>query len=318
MQEAEKAPTLSICILSWNTKDLTLRCLSSLQKAGLTEGSEVLVLDQASEDGSAEAIAELHPWVRLIRSPENTGFAIGNNLCAREARGEFLVLLNSDTEVPAQGLQGLASFLVQNPDYGATSPKLVNPDGSVQTSCKRFPGWGTALVYDLPWGRWPLLRYLDDRYHYRDFDHQKDADIEQPPAACLCLRRSLWEDLGGFDPDLWLFYNDVDLCLRIHRKGLKIRFLAGVEIRHHEGASTRNFVGRIRHWGRDRIRYYRKWKGPLGAWFIRRMLSLRAWIEWWRLGKKIKDPREKKTARRELKKVFCEIVQHEKDTFPKK
>ncbi len=308
MPGAENRVPLSVCILSWNTKDLTLRCLESLEKAGLPQGSEVLVLDQASEDGSAEAIAEQHPWAHLIRSQENTGFAIGNNLCAKEARGEFLVLLNSDTEVPAGGLQRLMTFLQENPSYGATSPKLVNPDGSVQASCKRFPGYGTALVYDLPWANWPLLGRLDDRYHYRDFDHQHEADIAQPPAACFCLRRSLWEELGGFDPALWLFYNDVDLCLRIHQKGLKIRFLADVEIRHHEGASTRNFVGRIRHWGRDRIRYYRKWKGPMGAWWVRRMLGLRAMIEWWRLGRQFSDLEKRRAARRELKKAFREIV----------
>ncbi|HHI80335.1 MAG TPA: glycosyltransferase [Planctomycetes bacterium] len=309
MPEAEPMVPLSVCVLSWNTRELTLRCLDSLKAARLREGSEVLVLDQASEDGSAEAIAERHPWVRLIRSPENTGFAIGNNLCAAEAKGEYLVLLNSDTEVPAGGLEQLADFLATHRDYGASSPRLVNPDGSVQPSCKRFPGFGTALVYDLPWARWPLLRRLDDRYHYRDFDHQHDADIEQPPAACFCLRRSLWEELGGFDPDLWLFYNDVDLCLRIHRKGLKIRFLSEVVIRHHEGASTRNFAGRIRHWGRDRIRYYRKWKGPLGAWWVRRMLGLRARIEWLRLGRQFQDPAQRKAARRELKIAFEEILQ---------
>jgi GT2 family glycosyltransferase len=308
MPKVENEVLLSVCILSWNTKELTLRCLESLAQAKLPQRSEVLVLDQSSEDGSAEAIEREHPWVHLIRSTENTGFAIGNNLCVQEARGEFLILLNSDTEVPEGGVDRLVAFLQENPAYGATSPKLIHPDGRVQPSCKRFPGFGTALVYDLPWARWPLLRRLNDRYHYKDFDHEHEADIQQPPAACFCLRRSLWEELGGFDPALWLFYNDVDLCLRIHRKGLRIRFLADVEIRHHEGASTKNFIGRIRHWGRDRIRYYKKWKGLLGAWFVRRMLGLRATIEWWRLGRQIRDPQQRLAARRELKRVFREIV----------
>jgi GT2 family glycosyltransferase len=268
----------------------------------------VLVLDNASDDGSADAIAERFPEVELVREPENTGYAIGNNRLAERARGRYLCLLNSDTEVPEGALEQLVEFLEANACYAAVAPKLVGPDGAVQRSCKRFPGLGVALVYDMPWRTWPVLRRIDDRYFYRDFDHLHDRDVDQPPGACFVVRRGLWQDLGGFDERLWLFYNDVDLCLRLYEAGTRIRYLASASIVHHEGASTTRFADMVKVWAHNRLAYYEKHFGWLGRELVRVMLRMRGWHEWWRLGRRHDNPKHRKDARAELRRVMRDVL----------
>jgi len=300
------SPVVSILVLSWNTRELTLACLESLENVAIAH--EVLVLDNASEDGSADAIADRFPDVELVRESHNQGYAIGNNRLAAKASGRYLCLLNSDTEVPAGALERLAAFLDSEPEYAAVAPELVGPDGVIQHSCKRFPGLGVALVYDMPWRGWPLLKRIDDRYFYRDFDHASDRDVDQPPGACFMIRRNLWEELGGFDESLWLFYNDVDLCLRLRRTGARIRYLADVAILHHEGASTTRFSDMVQVWARNRLAYYGKHHGRFGRRLVRVMLRLRGWHEWWCLGRRHQDPKHRKDARAELRRVMREVL----------
>jgi GT2 family glycosyltransferase len=251
--------------------------------------------------------------VRLVRSAENLGYARGNNELARLARGRHLCLLGSDTEVGAGAIDALVDFLAASPGHGAAAPRLVNPDGTLQPACMRWPTPVVALVHDMCWRGWPLLRRIDDRYYYRDFDHLHDRDVEQPPGTCLLVRGELWRQLGGFDESLWLFYNDVDLCRRLWSSGHAIRYLAGPLVRHELGASTRGFGPRVVLWARDRLAYYRKHHGK-GAWcLVRLMLRLRAIQEWWLLGRRHRDAAERRSARRELRRVLREALRT--DTF---
>ena len=301
---------LSVLILSWNTKDLSLACLQSLREDQPVHEREILILDNGSEDGSQTAIASYiadWPQARLIASDENLGFAAGNNRLASLASKRYLCLLNSDTEVPRGALDRLVDFLEANRAYGAVVPKLVYPGGRLQASCKRIPGLAVALSYDMCWRAWPLVRRIDDRYHYRDFDHEHDMDVEQPPAACLLLPRALWLSLEGLDEELWLFYNDVDLCKRLLARAVLIRYLASVIVTHHEGASTKQFGDMVKHWACDRLAYYRKHHGGLGYVLVRVMLWLRGWQEWFVLGRRHKDPKERRDARRALRRVMREL-----------
>ena len=310
-RQAAKRPDLSIVILSWNTRELSLACLEALARDEIDYGREVLILDNGSDDGSAEALdafCQDHEGFRLLRSDENLGYAIGNNRAVAEAHGRYLCLLNSDTEVQPGALARLLRFVEKETGDPVVSPKLVNPDGSTQRACKRIPGLGVALVYDLPWARWPLLRWIDDRYYYRDFDHESSRDVEQPPAACLVLSRETWDEVGGFDEYLWLFYNDVDLCRRLARGGHRIHYLAEARVMHHEGASTRNFSRMVPLWARNRITYYRKHHGRLGAAFVRWMIRVRGWVEWWRLGRRHADPESRRASRKELAEVLADAL----------
>lgn len=259
---------LSIVIPSWNTLELTRACLRSLRRAEKPE-TEVIVVDNASEDGSPDRIAEEFPEVVLVRNAENRGFAGGCNQGMELARGEFVLLLNTDTEMGERTLVRLVDFLRENPAYGAAAAKLVSPDGSVQRSCHRFPTLATALFFATPFETWfPESRELR-RYFMRDWDHEGERDVDQPPAACLLLSRTALDAVGGFDEDLWLFYNDVDLSRRLRDAGLKTRYLGDVAVLHHEGASTSKFAGFLAIWHHNRLLYYRKHHGRLGGLWLK-------------------------------------------------
>lgn len=232
-------PTLSVVVLSWNTRQLTLACLAALHAETPTHSREVIVVDNGSEDGSADAVAGAYPDVRVIRNEDNRLYAAGNNQGAAVASGAFVVTLNSDTEVRSGALDLLVDFLRSNPSYGAVAPRLSDPDGSVQRACMRFPTLATALCFDSWFGTfWPGRRIVA-RYVMEDFDHLESRDVDQPPGAVCMLRAEDWRALDGFDEDLALFYNDVDLCLRIHARGQKIRYLASAEVMHHRARARR-------------------------------------------------------------------------------
>ncbi|MFM1874189.1 MAG: hypothetical protein RL398_3611, partial [Planctomycetota bacterium] len=238
MSGAAARPTLSVVILSWNTKALTLACLRALFAESPRFDREVIVVDNGSADGSADAIAAAFPQVTLVRNADNRLYAAGNNQGAAAARGEFLCTLNSDTEVREGALDALVDFLRAHPDYGAVAPKLVDPDGSVQHACQRFPTLATALCFDSWWGTfWPGSA-VQARYLMRDFDHLSSCDVDQPPGAVFVMRLDEWRKYGGLDERLSLFYNDVDLSKRLWRDGRKIRYLATAEVMHHRGGST--------------------------------------------------------------------------------
>ncbi|MEC8652913.1 MAG: glycosyltransferase family 2 protein [Planctomycetota bacterium] len=302
------APTLSVVVLSWNTRQLTLACLKALHAETPAHSREVIVVDNGSEDGSAEAVAANYPAVRVIRNADNRLYAAGNNQGAAVAAGEFLVTLNSDTEVRAGALDQLVDFLRANPTYGAVAPRLCDPDGSVQRACMRFPTLATALCFDSWFGSfWPGRRVVA-RYVMEDFDHLDSRDVDQPPGATCMLRASDWRELGGFDEELALFYNDVDLCLRLHARGQKIRYLASAEVMHHRGASTKNFAKMLVIWHRNRLAYYRKHYGWFGGLWVRLCVRLRIWEEWWSIGRRNRrDPKRKRDERAFLRESQREL-----------
>lgn len=304
----ESGPTLSVVVLSWNTRELTLTCLGSLFAETPAHPREIIVVDNASSDGSADAIADRFPQVQLLRHPVNSGYAEGNNIGARAAAGRFLCLLNSDTEVRPGALDRAVDWLIQHPGYGACAPKLVNPDGTVQRACMRFPGILTALCFDTVFGRiWPGTR-VDASYFMRDFDHLESRDVDQPPGACFLMARKEYLAMGGLDAGLFLFFNDVDLCLRLWKQGRRIRYLADAEVVHHGGASTRSFARFVVLWHKNRLSYYRKHHGRLVVAFVRAMVRWRALEEWFRLRARHPKPAELRDARAHLRSAVKEIL----------
>ncbi|MCC6673216.1 MAG: glycosyltransferase family 2 protein [Planctomycetes bacterium] len=286
MSAPEATPELSVVVLSWNTKDLTLACLRALAAERPRHAREVVVVDNGSSDGSADAIAAAFPDVVLLRNAANAGYAEGNNQGARAARGAYLCLLNSDTEVRPGALDRLVGFLAAAPAYGAVAPRLVNPDGTVQRACMRFPGLATALCFDTLFGRhWPGS-IVERRYFMRDFDHLHSRDVDQPPGACMVMRRDEYLAMGGLDPELFLFFNDVDLARRLWRAGRRIRYLAEAEVVHHGGASTKGFARFVVVWHRNRLAYYRKHYGALAMPYLRAITRWRALEEKWRAGRR--------------------------------
>ena len=272
-------------VLSWNTLELTapLPAVGAWRDHGLA--LEVIVVENASHDGSAAMVEWEFPAARLLKNAKNEGYARGNNQGIALARAPLVLLLNSDTEVrdPAEGpgtLATLVEFLRREPEYGGVAPRLVNGDGSVQRSCMRFPGLAVGFLYD-SWferrfGRGRSVR----RYFMEDFDHLHDADVEQPPGACLLLRRDLLRRVGGFDESLFLFFNDVELCRAVADAGYRIRYLARPRCCTTSAARPRSDV--VAEWVVNRVRYYRKRHGLLGVATVKLAFLMRAVEESWK------------------------------------
>jgi hypothetical protein len=272
-------PRVSVVVLSWNTRALLAACLVSLRDAPDAATRQVIVVDNASADGSADMVARDFPEATLLRQPSNLGYTAGNNAGAACATGELLFLLNSDTELRPGALDALVAFLDGHPGHGACAPRLDRPDGTPQPSCKTFPTLRTAVFYDTVFDRWfPGNRVLP-HYEMREFDHASTRDVEQPPGAALLVRRALFERLGGLDERMWLFYSDVDFCRRLHAAGHRIAYVAEARILHHEGQSTRQYPEFGAAWHTDRLRYYRAAFGWRGALVAKLMSTVRGWEE---------------------------------------
>lgn len=302
-------PDLSIVILSWNTKDLTAACLDALRADDARTTREIIVVDNASEDGSPDYIAEHYPEVVLIRNEENKLYAEGNNVGARRATGKWLCTLNSDTEVQPGALDTLVQWLIDHPEYGAASPKLVNRDGSVQRACARFPGLLDPLADSTRIGtRTPFGKSIRARTRMADFDHLSSRDVDQPPGAVMVFEREEFLAYGGLDPALSLFFNDVDICKRLWADGRRIRFCAEAEVVHHGGASTsiQQQMKRNSIWFRNRMTYYEKHYGSLGRLWMQGILVW--WTAEYALGVTLGRRRSRREKLNELRGLRTQLV----------
>ena len=273
---AGPSPELSVVILSWNTCALLRACLLALEQDQEAEQRELIVVDNGSSDGSPAMVAREFPAVRLLCNAENRLYAEANNQGARLARGRLLCLLNSDTEVRPGALHMLARFLDEHPGHAAVAPRLVNADGSLQRACRRLPTLLEPLIESTSLGRIPPGAWLSWWARMGDFDHRASRDVAQPPGACFLMRTEEYLALGGLDPELSLFFNDVDLCLALRRRGRRVHYLAEAEVLHHQGSSTRAHVARSRNllWIQNRASYYRKNHGRLAARWLGVVLAL--------------------------------------------
>ncbi len=236
---------LSIVIVSYNGRDYLRRCLRSL--LGHTKGVryEVIVVDNASLDGSAEMVVTEFPQVSLIARPANAGFAAAANQGIRIASGDAVLLLNPDTVMSDNAFAPMLRYLRQNPDVAVLGPRLLDDDGSLQLSCRRFPSYGQALF-----SRYSVLtRFfprnpLSSRYLMTDWDHSATTDVDWLSGACMMLPRRTLTELGLLDEGYFMYNEDVDLCQRAHRAGYRVVYFPEVSVVHHIGGSSRTLAGK--------------------------------------------------------------------------
>ena len=231
-------PTISAIIVSYNTRAMTLDCLRALHEDLGDIPAEIIVVDNDSRDGSAEAISAAFPRVRLVVNPSNDGFGAANNLAMRTAAGRYLLLLNSDAFPHAGCLSTLIQYLDDHPKVGLVGPRLLNADGSLQRSCWRFPtplrAWLESLWISRLLARHPMV---DD---YRHWPHDAERDVDFVIGACLLVRRETYEEVGGFDERFFMYQEETDWQLRIQRAGWKVRFTPAGIVTHLGGASGRD------------------------------------------------------------------------------
>ncbi len=261
---------LSIVIVNWNTRDLLRSCLASIYEFPPARPFEVIVVDNASTDGSADMVGEQYPQIRLIRSAINTGFARGNNLGIAEVSGSYCLILNPDTEIRRESLDAACAVLEQNPMVAGVGARQIGVDGKIQNSVRGFPTAGNLLRSFLP----GILG--TDEYWQRGFDYGRQQTCPQPMATFTLFRTEILMRLDGFDEAFPIFFNDVDLCRRVWDSGTEIWYSPDVEILHHGGEGTRQ-VRKAMIWesSRSLIRYLKKHHGrELGTILLLPGLSL--------------------------------------------
>ena len=230
---------LSIVIVNWNTREYLGACLGSIEANPPGSEYEAVVIDNASSDGSAEMVRECFDRVILMENAQNVGYAEGNNQGIRRSRGEFVLLLNPDTEVKPGALDALLGFAREHSDAAAVGCRLVGPDGKAQGSCRSFPdALGVFFEYTGLSRVFPKSRRFGS-YRMTYFRYNREAEVDQPMGSCLLLSRKAVDEVGMFDKDFTIFFNEVDWCYRAKQKGWKVYFTPDAEVLHHGGASTR-------------------------------------------------------------------------------
>jgi GT2 family glycosyltransferase len=229
---------ISICIVNWNTKALLKNCLNSIKEKTIGMSYEIIVVDNASKDGSAEMVENEFSDILLIRNVNN-GFARANNLATKKAKGKYILYLNPDTELITDAITGMYRYLESNKDYGAVGCKLLNKDGSIQYMCAR--------TYHTPLNQFYFLSFISRLFRKSSFfsdadlsywDHKNNRDIDCLCGACIMVKKEVNDSIKGFNEKYFMYGEDIELCLKIKKDGWKIYYLADESIYHFSKASS--------------------------------------------------------------------------------
>jgi GT2 family glycosyltransferase len=277
-------PDLSVVVVNWNVKDLLRCCLQSLLGAGQISPHftlEIIVVDNASSDSSVEMVRQEFPQVRLIASEQNLGYAGGNNAGAALAQGRYLFLLNPDTVVQPEALSRLIDYMETHPTVGALGPQLLWPDGTIQSSRRRFPGLGTLFWESTLLGQWfPHNRHIQN-YHLTSQPANQLQKVDWVVGAAILIRREAWEQVGPIDEAFFMYFEETDWCRRSAAAGWETHYLPTAQVIHYEGKSSEQVVAaRTLRFQRSKLRYTRKYFGPVWATLLRLFLRLTFAFQW--------------------------------------
>jgi N-acetylglucosaminyl-diphospho-decaprenol L-rhamnosyltransferase len=262
---------LSIIIVSWNVRELLHRCLASVS---FDPGSaEIIVVDNASHDGSPEMVRADFPQVHLVANQGNRGFTAANNQGLALSQGRYLLLLNPDTEVVGDALATMLRYIEAHPRVGALGPRLCYPDGSLQSSRRRFPTLATALLESTVLQEWWADNHILRHYYIADTPDDAVQPVDWVVGACLLVRRQAYEQVGGLDEGFFMYSEELDWCKRIKNAGWQVVYLPTATIVHHEGKSSEQVVpARHIYFQSSKVRYFRKHHGALQGemlrWFL--------------------------------------------------
>lgn len=308
------APDLTVVIVNWNTLAMLRDCLASVY-AGLGAGlaAEVIVVDNASDDGSPEMVAADFPEAVLIRNAENRGFAAANNQGFALARGRHVLLLNSDTVVHGDVLARSVVWLDAHGDAGAMGCRVLNTDGSVQLTCSMYPSILNQLLQAS--GLWKLRRpRFFGRFLMTDWARDSEREVDTISGCYLLVRRQVIDEVGPLDEAFFFFGEETDWCRRMRAAGWRLMFAPVGEITHHGSASVRKLNHR-----RDlmltesKVRLHRKHGGIVPAavvWLIAGLFNGSRAV-FWAARRALGDARAEERARH-----FRGVVVHLRDAWP--
>ncbi len=251
---------LAVVVVSWNTRDLLLAALGAVLNDASGFSPVVYVVDNASADGSPDAVAARYPQVALIRNVGNVGFARANNQAIDATRSDYVLLLNSDTEIHPGALDRLVAFLDAHPRAAAVGPQLVYPDGRRQLSYGRFPGLGEQAALAIGLGRF----VVPDEEH--GAWESAPREVDYVAGACMMVRRAAITEVGLMDERFFMYSEEADWCYRLRRAGWSVWFEPAARVMHVRGGSTRQARGRmLAELYRSRVQFVRKHRGLVAA-----------------------------------------------------
>ncbi len=259
--------SLSVIIVTFNSAQDIGTLLSSLHEHSGAAASEIIIVDNASSDDTRALIAQQYPSAQVIARSSNAGLSAAVNEGVAASSGRCVAVLNPDIRFAHDALTPLVDYLAEHPEAGVVAPKLLDEDGALQLSCRAFPGYSTALF-----GRYSLLSRIfpsnasTARYLMLNFDHTHTAGVDWVSGAAMVIRRDVFDAVGGWDPGLFLFSEDVDFCRRVHEAGYGVVYHPAAVLYHRIGiskhASSRVIIERHK----SMWRYYRK---HLAGWWPR-------------------------------------------------
>ncbi|UCD58335.1 MAG: glycosyltransferase family 2 protein [Candidatus Hydrogenedentota bacterium] len=250
-------PSLGIILVNYNTRDLLVSCLES-SKATQDDGVSHVVVDNASSDGSVEALRKAFPEVKVLSNEENHGFAVACNQGAQSVRGDILVMLNTDTLVQDGCWEALRRFFREVPEADIVGGRILNPDDSIQHSLRNFPNLLNALAeaffihHPLKATRW-FTEVITANSRYA-----RSHETDWVSGAFLACRRKVWEELGGFDESFFMYCEDMDLCRRAYERGYKVYYAVEPTVVHFGGQSSLGTVHTLEMQMRARLKYFTK------------------------------------------------------------
>jgi hypothetical protein len=231
---------ISVITVNYNVKEFVLNLIFSLKKALKNYSYEIIVVDNASQDGSVEFIREKFPEVKLIANNKNVGFGKANNQALAIAQGEYILLINPDAIVREDTFDKMVNFFKRTPQAGLAGCKVLNPNGTLQLACRRgFPGPWTAFTKVSGLSTlFPKSRFFA-KYNLTYLDENKTYEVDAISGSFMMLKKEVYEKVGGFDPDFFMYGEDLDLCYRIQKAGYKVYYVHETEVIHYKGESTK-------------------------------------------------------------------------------
>jgi GT2 family glycosyltransferase len=231
---------LSIIIVNYNVKEFLLNLLHSIEKASSKIKKEVIIVDNASDDGSVELIKNKFPFVRLIENKVNAGFGKANNQALKIARGNFILLINPDAVVSEDTFDKMISFFNDYPDAGLAGCKIINADGSLQLACRRsFPGPWTSFTKVTGLSTIFSKSKIFARYNLTYLNENETYEVDAISGSFMMMRREVYDKVGGFDEQFFMYGEDLDLCYRVQQAGFKVYYVHSTQVIHYKGESTK-------------------------------------------------------------------------------
>jgi GT2 family glycosyltransferase len=231
---------LSIIIINYNVKEFLQNLLHSIEKASGNISKEIIIVDNASDDGSVELIRNKFPSAKLITNTKNFGFGKANNQALKIAEGDYILLINPDTIVSEDTIEKMINFFKINPEAGLAGCKILNPDGTLQLACRRsFPGpWTSFCKVTGLSNLFPKSR-LFARYNLTYLDENKTYEVDAISGSFMMMKKEVYDKVGGFDEDFFMYGEDLDLCYRIQQNGYRVFYVHTTQIIHYKGESTK-------------------------------------------------------------------------------